>query len=365
MESLQDKREPRDLQIKNNTHSSDQINPSDEEEPPDCAKEEGWVIVKEFLDPTSKEHRSLLSDIVEIPKGICGAYVLQVEVNQPGEMVLEKAKQELRETEEMVNESVAKLQELLKKEQEENGLIVPLENIAWLKRFLRIAHYYPESAFQKVKNYYKFKIEDKNKRFYENLKPSTEEIIFNHDIMTVLPNRDQHGRRILLVETGRRWKYNECSLDDIFKGSVIFLEAALMEPETQISGVVVIFDLDGLDAWQMFHFTINPAFIFRIVDLLQTASPIRIKSLHIINQPLGFGKLLKLFTILMSEKLQKRIHIHGADFESLHQHIDKDCLPPEYKGTCEIPRISGPIWLEALSMLDEEYDAVSCYGYKK
>lgn len=56
-----------------------------------------------------------------------------------------------------------------------------------------------------VKNYYKFKIEDKNKRFYENLKPSTEAIIFNHDIMTVLPNRDQHGRRMLLVETGSKF----------------------------------------------------------------------------------------------------------------------------------------------------------------
>ena len=40
---------------------------------------------------------------------------------------------------------------------------------------------------------------------YNDLMPSTEENIFKANILTVFPNRDQLGRRILVLELGSEY----------------------------------------------------------------------------------------------------------------------------------------------------------------
>lgn len=53
-----------------------------------------------------------------------------------------------------------------------------------------------------IKRYYAFKV--KHKELYDGLVPSHETNIFKHNILTVFPNRDQLGRRILLLELGSK-----------------------------------------------------------------------------------------------------------------------------------------------------------------
>lgn len=72
---------------------------------------------------------------------------------------------------------------------------------------------------------------------------------------------------MLVLELGKKWKHQKCTLDEVFKGVVLFLEAAMMEPESQVAGAVVIFDMDGLSLQQVWQFT--PPFAKRIVDWLQ------------------------------------------------------------------------------------------------
>lgn len=64
-----------------------------------------------------------------------------------------------------------------------------------------------------------------------------------------------------------KWKTNEVTLDEVFRGIVLFLEAAMLEPQTQVCGAVVVFDMDGLTLAQTTKFT--PSFAKRIVDWLQ------------------------------------------------------------------------------------------------
>lgn len=59
--------------------------------------------------------------------------------------------------------------------------------------------FFTNCMFQ-VKNYYSFK--KKHKNMYEGLIPSSEKNVFNHDVLTVLPMRDQEGRRMLVLELG-------------------------------------------------------------------------------------------------------------------------------------------------------------------
>lgn len=186
----------------------------------------------------------------------------------------------------------------------------PYDNEAWLIRFLRPCKHYPESAHKLIKEYYNFK--QKHHNAYDGLKPSNEKNVFDQNILTVLPNRDQLGRRILIIELGKKWKPKKCSLDEVFKGCVLYLEAAMLEPATQIAGAVVIFDMDGLSMSQVPYFT--PAFAKRIVDWLQDAMPLRVKNIHIVNQPYIFNVVFSVFKAFLREKLKSRVRIKILKF---------------------------------------------------
>ncbi|XP_078046883.1 alpha-tocopherol transfer protein-like isoform X3 [Augochlora pura] len=299
---------------------------------------------------------TMLTVLDKMPSLKLGEFTLELELMPPSEELQEVAKRELRESPELQKEAIEKLRELLKAD---TKLKVPLDNDPWLIRFLRPCKYYPESAQKLVQNYYNFKVKHEN--VYKGLKPSREKNIFEHNILTVLPNRDQHGRRILIIELGKKWKHNKCSLDEVFKGCVLYVEAAMLEPATQIAGAVVIFDMDGLTLQQTWQF--NPPFAKRILDWLQEAVPLRVKNIHIVNQPYVFNMVFALFKPFLKEKLKSRIIFHGTDRKSLHQYLSPKCLPDCYGGTLQIPRVTGPQWLELLLICDKEYDAINSYGY--
>lgn len=86
---------------------------------------------------------------------------------------------------------------------------------------------------------------------------------------------------MILFLFAEKWKHKECSLDEVYKGCVLFLEAAMLEPTTQVAGAIVIFDMDGLSMQQTWQFT--PPFAKRIVDWLQ----VNLRSLYL----LGKGKV--------------------------------------------------------------------------
>lgn len=160
-----------------------------------------------------------------------------------------------------------------------------------------------------------------------------------------------------------RWRHKEVTLDEVYKGCVVFLEAAMLEPETQVHGAIVIFDMDGLSLQQTWQFT--PQFAKRIVDWLQDCMPLRVKAIHIINQPKIFNVVFALFKPFLREKLRGRIYFHSTDRNSLHSHISPMNLPPCYGGTSDIPRVNGDEWYDLLLKCDQEYAAINSYGYNK
>lgn len=301
---------------------------------------------------------TMLSELDELPSIQIGDLVLRLEVDDLTPKVQEIARKELRETPEIKEEAMTALREMLREDKE---LKSPYENDPWLLRFLRPCKFYPESSYALIKRYYAFKTKHAN--IYDGLMPSNTTSVFEHNVLMVLPNRDQFGRRMLILELGKKWKHNQLSLDEVFKGAVLHLEAALLEPETQVCGAVVIFDMDGLSMAQTMQFT--PPFAKRIVDWLQDCVPCRIKNLHVVNQPYIFNIVFALFKPFLKDKLKKRIVFHGTDRKSLHKYISPKCLNDTYGGTLEVPRISGNEWLKLLKMCDKEYEEINSYGYKK
>ncbi|XP_060846911.1 alpha-tocopherol transfer protein isoform X1 [Rhopalosiphum padi] len=302
---------------------------------------------------------AFLSDLDKVPCIQIGEFKLRLELDDDlSPELLDVAVKELRETPEQQEQSIAELKALLEKD---NDLKVPLDNRAWLIRFLRPTKYYPESAHKLIKQYYQFKVKHSN--IYDGLSPKTEKNIFDHDILHVLPKRDQGGRRILVIELGKKWKHKKCTLDEVYKGAVIFLEAAIMEPATQVAGAQVVFDMDGLSLQQTWQF--SPPFAKRIVDWLQDSVPARVKGIHIVNQPMLFNVVFNFFKPFLREKLRSRIIFHGNDRQSLHKHLYQPCLPECYGGTLDVPRITGPQWHELLITVEKEFDVINTYGYGK
>lgn len=137
----------------------------------------------------------------------------------------------------------------------------------------------------------------------------------------------------------------------------------MLEPESQVAGVVVMLDMDGLSLQQTWQFT--PMFAKRIVDWLQDAIPMRVKNLHIVNQPKIFQVVFALFKPFLREKLRGRIIFHGTDRASLHKYVAPEALPPCYGGTNTAPRAEGEHWYELLLKFEPEYEALNGYGYAK
>lgn len=297
---------------------------------------------------------TMLSDLDTFPAVQLGDFTLKFELDELTPEVQEVARKELRETPERKKEALAELRELLK---DETDLWIPADNDAYLVKFLRPCKYYPKSACELIKRYYGFK--QKHAEIYEGLTPSKESNIFQQNILTVQPNKDQLGRRILIIELGKKWKHKQCSLDEVFKGCVLFLEAAMLEPMTQVAGAIVIFDMDGLTLQQTWQFT--PAFAKRIVDWLQDSIPVRLKNIHIVNEPFIFNLVFNLFKPFLKDKLRSRIIFHGTDRKSLHQYINPECLAECYDGTLALPRITGSQWHQLLVMSDKEYEAINSW----
>ncbi|XP_062120865.1 clavesin-2 isoform X4 [Drosophila sulfurigaster albostrigata] len=140
---------------------------------------------------------TMLSDIESLPSIQLGDFTLQFELGEATAPTKEVAVRELRESPERQKEATKELKRLL---EAETDLYCPKDNEEWLIRFLRPCKYYPESARDLIKRYYSFKV--KHLDVYKDLKPTREANIFKNNILTVFPNRDQCGRRILLLELG-------------------------------------------------------------------------------------------------------------------------------------------------------------------
>lgn len=77
-------------------------------------------------------------------------------------------------------------------------------------------------------------------RFCADLNPTNERALIVSGIITPLPDRGTDATRILLIECGKKWKPKEISLDQIFRGVMLILYAAMCEPMSQVINLKLI-----------------------------------------------------------------------------------------------------------------------------
>lgn len=283
-----------------------------------------------------------------------GEYVLRLDLEPLSGEYKERAKNELRESEENYENSLKELKELVKADEE---LYLPLDEDDLLLKFLRPCKFYPESAFKLLTKYYKFKA--KNPKFCSELYPQTVTQQYADKVIDFVPIRE-NGTRIMVVAV-EKWNPKSYGIHLLFRAVILAIEIGMIEPKTQVSGVHVILDLEKLTLTHIMQ--VNPSTAKLIMDFIQYCIPIRLKGIHVVNQPIIFNVGYAIFKPFLTEKFKKRLKFHGTNWSSLHEHVSPDSLPKKYGGNMIYPGLPGPMLVDLLQHYDQEYRTVNAYGY--
>ncbi|XP_049882373.1 retinaldehyde-binding protein 1 [Pectinophora gossypiella] len=270
----------------------------------------------------------------------------------------EIAERELRETPERVREALERLRELLK----ENKDLYFGDDDEILTIFLRPCKWYPESALALMRGVAEFKRD--NAALLDGLLPEHEKDAFlDHKVVNVMKGRDQKGRRVLIVNCGGSWDPKKVNADQLFRLFYLIHEAAMLEPESQVRGTVVLMDFCDMGWSQTMGLTL--AFSKRLLKFIQDAMPLRLKEVHFVKQSLLFNGVWKMFKPFIREKLKARIFFHGNKMSSLHEHLAPSHLPADYGG--ELPAIdySGANWYPVINDILPHIHNWNSYGFAK
>lgn len=165
-----------------------------------------------------------------------------------------------------------------------------------------------------------------------------------------LSERDDEGRRIIFLQT-RKWNPEVFSVYDATRLLTFVVTVLLEEEETQIAGIIFVFDHAGVT---MRH-AMSPADLIAFMDFSKNCSACRQKGTIIMNLPSFANVLLELFKSVLSEKLKKRLFLLRHT-EDLKDHINPKLLPKEYGGVkpeAEMMEDFRKLRIERQAMLDK------------
>ncbi|VDI04485.1 Hypothetical predicted protein [Mytilus galloprovincialis] len=265
--------------------------------------------------------------------------------------LVKKAQEELNEKPEWRSRDIQALREMVEKEK---ALRIRTDD-AFLLRFLRAKKFDYERAFNLIMTHFKMRID--NAELFEGLRPLAVKHVLEAGVTGVLPHRDKLGRRVIVFRPGK-WNPSKFGITDVFRTNFLTMSRLIEEEETQINGLVMMMDLDGI-GWAHAK-SISPLYAKKFMGLIQDAFPARFKGMHYFNEPTIFDYIFAIGKQFMKEKTVSRLHFHGNRYEELKEFIDEENIPEDYGG--KGPKYSNKEWMEELLKLDAHFDNEAKYG---
>ncbi|XP_062060228.1 alpha-tocopherol transfer protein-like isoform X2 [Lepus europaeus] len=207
------------------------------------------------------------------------------------EELVAKAREELQEKPEWRLRDVQALRDMVRKEHP--TLSTSLDD-AFLLRFLRARKFDYDRALQLLVSYHSCR--RSWPEVFSNLRPSALKDVLASGFLTVLPHTDPRGCHVVLIRPDR-WIPSNYPITENIRAIYLTLEKLIQSEETQ----------DGF--------------------------PIRIKAVHVVNEPRIFKGIFAIIKPFLKEKIANRFFLHGSDLNSLHTNLPRSILPGEYGGT--------------------------------
>ncbi|XP_053545740.1 alpha-tocopherol transfer protein-like [Bombina bombina] len=256
-----------------------------------------------------------------------------------------KAREELQEKPEWRLRDVQALRDMIWKDYP--NLKTRIDD-SFLLRFLRARKFDYDRALQLLVNYYSCR--KGWPEVFNNLRPSAVKPVLDSGFLTVLPNKDAEGRRIVCIRPGQ-WTPRDFPITENIRAMYLSLEKLVESEETQVNGIVILADYDGVGLSQASHF--GPFMAKKVIGILQDGFPIRIKAVNIINEPRIFKGIFAILKPFLKEKIVNRFFLHGSDLNSLHNNVPKSTLPEEYGGTSG--KIESSTWSQVLLASEDDF----------
>ncbi|KAM9845341.1 alpha-tocopherol transfer protein [Aulostomus maculatus] len=198
----------------------------------------------------------------------------------------------------------------------------------FLIKFLRARDFDVDLALRLLLNYQHWRKD--SPEIIDCLAPSSLLDLLQTSYHAVLPQRDHTGSRVLIYRIGQ-WNPKVWSASEVFRVSLMTSEIISRETETQRRGLKVIFDLEG---WSFKHaLQITRPLARKISSVLVDSFPLKVRGIHLVNEPLFFQPVFALIRPFLPDKIKRRIHMHGVDFQNtLTDFFSLPILPPEYGG---------------------------------
>ena len=153
-----------------------------------------------------------------------------------------------------------------------------------------------------------------------------------------------------------KWNPYEQDLLNIFRADLIAFQILLQDEATQINGVVIIVDFRDFGMAQAR--AMNPLTFKRFSNIVFNCYPLRIKGVHILEQPKIFTVIYALSSQFMKEKLRERVKLHSGNIQGLVEYIKHECLPVDYGGTAPGTNIKN--WVKYIMSSQKTFEHLWC-----
>lgn len=219
----------------------------------------------------------------------------------------------------------------------------------FLLRFLRMKNFIVPRAHKQLVRYCTFR--EQYKYIHEGV--DLWSLCKLNDVFSgTMLDRPDIGR-ISVIRFGE-WDTNDYPVEDVIRAAYAIAEIGIRQPKLQVIGSTVIIDLEKLSMKHVANLT--PSIAYQIVCLMGLAMPGKLRACHIINYSWILHTFFYLFKRFIPRNAWDLIHFHGNDFKSLHKHLDLECLPVRYGGTCR-SHANVNVWLKKIRKYrDAEFD---------
>jgi len=261
---------------------------------------------------------------------------------------------ELQETPDNRTKGLKHLRKLIT---EEKSLIFPIDDDDFLLRFLRCGKFDSIKTFERVKKYYKFRLE--NRDLILSTQPSQVWPHIQDNVLSILPIIDDH-QSVMFFSQVPCWDPEKCTYEDIVSMVLTLTEKALELTQTQINGVMYIINVSTLSMAHLYHIT--PTLLQKSAKAITAVLPVRVKGIYFVNAPSIFQPIFSLFRSFLGEKFQGRLFMFGTDLTEFHQRVNPAYLPKEVGG--KLPTVDNTELLKELEDWEPKWLQYDQYGYK-